>query len=152
MGLLCICTFALALAQDYPARSIRIVVPFPPGALNDLVARTLGQRMQEHWSQPVLVENRPGGGTIIGTEAVAKAAPDGYTLLLTSVAHAITPSFFKKLPYDSAKSFAPISLIAVSPFLLVVRTCRRSRSKSSSRSPGKSGTLNLRPGEQQLLI
>src|SRR5579862_9087377 len=86
-------------ADNFPSRSIKIIVPFPPGGLNDVVARVFGARLTERWKQPVVTENRPGGGTIIGTEAAAKAAPDGYTLLLTSVAHAINPSFYKSLPY-----------------------------------------------------
>jgi len=107
--------------DNFPAKGIKIIVPFPPGGLNDVVARVLGVRLTERWGQAVVTENRPGGGTIIGTEAVAKAAPDGYTLLLTSLAHAINPSFFKSLPYDPVKSFAPITLVGSSPFILIVR-------------------------------
>ena len=108
-------------ADAFPAKGIKIIVPFPPGGLNDVVARALGVRMTERWNVPVVTENRPGGGTIIGTEVVAKSAPDGYTLLLTSLAHAINPSFYKSLPYDPVKSFAPITLIGSSPFILIVR-------------------------------
>ena len=108
-------------AQAYPSRGIKIIVPFPPGGLNDVVARSIGLKLTERWGQPVIAENRPGGGTIIGTEAVAKAAPDGYTLLLSSLAHAINPTFFKQLPYEPVKSFAPITLIGSSPFILIVR-------------------------------
>ena len=112
---------AQAAAENFPAKGIKIIVPFPPGGLNDVVARALGVRLTERWGQPVIAENRPGGGTIIGTEAVAKAAPDGYTLLLTSLAHAINPTFYKHLPYDSVKSFTPITLVGSSPFILIVR-------------------------------
>jgi tripartite-type tricarboxylate transporter receptor subunit TctC len=108
-------------ADSYPAKGIKIIVPFPPGGLNDVVARAIGLRLTDRWKQPVIAENRPGGGTIIGTDAVAKAAPDGYTLLLTSLAHAINPTFFKELPYDPVKSFSPITLVGTSPFILVVR-------------------------------
>jgi tripartite-type tricarboxylate transporter receptor subunit TctC len=110
-----------ARGQAFPSKPVRIVVPFPPAGLNDVVARNLATRLSERWGQPVVVENRPGGGTIIGSELVAKAAPDGYTLLLTSVAHAINPSVYKSMPYDIQKSFAPIALVAASPFLLVIR-------------------------------
>ena len=110
---------ATASAQD-ATRPARIIVPFPPGGINDVVARVLAQRIGERWGQTILVENRAGGGTIIGTEVVAKAAPDGHTLLLTSIAHAINPSIYKSLPYDP-RAFTPISLIVASPFILSVR-------------------------------
>lgn len=107
--------------DGYPNKGIKIIVPFPPGGLNDVVARAIGLRLTDRWGQAVIAENRPGGGTIIGTEAVAKAAPDGYTLLLSSLAHAINPTFFKQLPYDPVKSFAPVTLVGTSPFILIVR-------------------------------
>ena len=110
-----------APAQAYPQRAVKLVVPFTPGGLNDVVARALAQKLQDAWGQGVVVENRAGGSTVIGTELVAKAAPDGYTLLMTSAAHAINKTFFRKLPYDTVKSFAPVMLVATSPFLLVVR-------------------------------
>jgi tripartite-type tricarboxylate transporter receptor subunit TctC len=106
-------------AQGYPNKPIRIVVPYPPGGLNDTLARTVGQKLNEAWGQPVVVDNKPGGGTLIGTDAVAKASPDGYTLLITPFAFAVNPSIFKKLPYDPLKDFAPITLAAATPNLLV---------------------------------
>jgi tripartite-type tricarboxylate transporter receptor subunit TctC len=112
---------ALAQPDAFPTRTVRIVVPFPPGGLNDLVARTLAQRMSEEWKQPVVVENRAGAGTIIGTEAVAKSPADGYTILLSSVAHSINPSLYSKLPYDPQKSLTQVSILASSPFILCVR-------------------------------
>ncbi len=112
---------SLAPAQAYPQRAVKMVVPFPPGGLNDVVARALAQKLQDAWGQGVVVENRAGGSTVIGSELVARAAPDGYTLLVTSAAHAINKGFFRKLPYDTVTSFTPVMLIATSPFILVVK-------------------------------
>ena len=111
---------AAAQASSYPNKPIRIVVPYPPGGFNDTLARTVGAQLQTVWGQPVTVENKPGGGTTIGTDAVAKAAPDGYTLFIMPFAFAVNPSIFKKLPYDPVKDFAPITLAATTPNLLVV--------------------------------
>lgn len=110
-------TFA---AQGYPERAIRLVVPYPPGGAADLIGRTLSQKMTEDLGQQVIVDNRAGGGQIIGTDIVAKAAPDGYTLLQASVTHGINPGLVPKLPYDSVKDFAPVSLIASSSLVLIV--------------------------------
>jgi tripartite-type tricarboxylate transporter receptor subunit TctC len=111
----------LAYAQsDYPSRPVRIIVPFPPGGAADTLARIYGQRMSEDWKQPVIVENRPGAGGIIGTEAAAKAAPDGYTLLVVTVGHAVNASLMPKLPYDTAADLAPVALLATLPSLVVV--------------------------------
>lgn len=111
---------ATAWSQDYPRRPVRFVVPYAPGAINDAVARMLAQRLTEIWPHPVIVDNRPGGGTIAGTEIVARSAPDGHTLLLTSVAHAITPALHKKLPYDVMRDFAYVTHIGYGPFVLAV--------------------------------
>jgi tripartite-type tricarboxylate transporter receptor subunit TctC len=109
-----------AVAADYPARPIRIVVPYPPGAFNDQLARIFAQHLTKAWGQPVVVDNRPGGGSVIGTDLVAKAAPDGYTLLINSFAFAVNPSLQPKLNYDSERDFAPVILAAGTPNLLVV--------------------------------
>ena len=110
-----------AQAQAYPERAIRWVVPYPPGGSTDILTRIIGQKMNESWGQPVVVENRGGASGIIGVEAAAKAAPDGYTLLMTaSGPHAINPSLFPKVPYDSLKSFSSITLVAKLPMLLLV--------------------------------
>jgi tripartite-type tricarboxylate transporter receptor subunit TctC len=109
-----------ALAQDYPSKPIRIIVPYPAGGFNDTLGRVLANKLREAWGQPAIVENRPGGGTIIGTELAAKAAPDGYTLLINSVPFAVNPSLYRKLPYDAAKDFVPVILAADAPNLLVV--------------------------------
>ena len=107
-------------AQAYPSKQITIIVPFPAGATPDLVARAIGQKLNEAWHQPVIVDNKPGAGAIVGSEAVARSTPDGHTLLLHSASHAIAPSMYKKLPYDTLRSFAPISLVAFVPNILVV--------------------------------
>lgn len=108
-------------ANTFPQKSIRLVVPFSPGGGTDLIARTLGQEMSKDLGQPVLIDNKPGAGTIIGTDAVAKAAPDGYTMVMASFAHAVNPSLQPKLPFDNAKAFAPVILIGRGPNVLVVR-------------------------------
>jgi len=112
---------AQVFAQAYPVKPIRLVVPFPPGGSTDIVARIVAQKLGERIGQQIVVENRGGAGGTIGTEAVAKATPDGYTLAVASTStHVVAPSVYAKLGYDPVKDFAPISLIAVSPYLLVV--------------------------------
>jgi tripartite-type tricarboxylate transporter receptor subunit TctC len=110
-----------ALAQSYPARPVRIVVPFPPGGGTDIGTRIIAQKLQESWGQPIVVENKPGAAGIVGTEMVAKAAPDGYTLIMGNIGtHAINISLYKKLSYDPVKDFAPISQVAWLPLFLLV--------------------------------
>lgn len=111
-------TSALAAFPDKP---VRIVVPFSPGGGTDLIARTMGVAMGQDLGQPVIIDNKPGGGTIIGTDAVAKSAPDGYTLVMATIAHAVNPSIQPKLPYVQDKAFAPVMLVGRSPNVLVVR-------------------------------
>ena len=109
------------MAQDYPTKQVRIVVPQSAGGATDTFARTIGQKLAERWKQPVVIENRVGAGGVIGTDSVAKAAADGYTLLVTyEGSQAINPSLYESLPYDSIKDFTPIATIAVTPFLLIV--------------------------------
>src|SRR5258706_8415829 len=107
-------------AQDYPGRPVRIVVPFAPGGSTDVLARIVGQKLGERWGQPVLVENRAGAGGNIGADQVAKSAPDGYTLLLGGVPHAISVSLYRKLPYDLASDLAAIAEIASFPSAIVL--------------------------------
>jgi tripartite-type tricarboxylate transporter receptor subunit TctC len=117
---LAIAAAAPATAQEYPAKSIQFVVPYPPGGASDVVARTIGQKLSEAWKQPVVIENRPGANGIIALSHVAKSAPDGYTLLMGNVGpNAINPSIYKQ-PYDTAKDFQPISLTNLVPLMLVV--------------------------------
>src|ERR1700733_297889 len=97
--------FADEPAANYPNRPIHYIVPYPPGAFNDTLGRVISQKLQEAWGVSVVVENRPGGGTLIGSEAVAKANPDGYTLLGVAFPFGANPSIYKKLPYDTLKDF-----------------------------------------------
>lgn len=99
-------------AKNYPSKPIRIVVPFPPGGPVDFVARTTGQKLTASLGQPIVVDNRPGAAGIIGAELVAKSAPDGYTLLLTTGTMSTTPFFYKKLPYDTVRDFLPVTMVA----------------------------------------
>src|SRR5712692_693863 len=108
-------------AQSYPQRPIRIIVPFPAGGIADTFARSIGQKLNEAWSQPVVVENRAGAGGSIGAEAVAKAPPDGYTLVMGNIGtHALNVTLFKNLPFDPVRDFAPIALVLEADGLLVV--------------------------------
>ena len=109
-------------AQNYPERPIRVVVPYPPGGFNDTFARTIARHLTEEWKQGVVVDNKPGGNTIIGNVAVATAAPDGYTLLVTPLPFSVLPALYgTKLPYDAVKSFRPVIWGAYSQNMLVVR-------------------------------
>ncbi len=115
------CGMAIAQTEIYPRKPIRIVVPYAPGGPADILSRLIGLRLNEAWKQPVIVDNRPGGNTIIGAELVARAQPDGYTLLVTYVGTlAINPGLYQKLPYDTLRDFAPITMIATLPLILVV--------------------------------
>ncbi|HUD31781.1 MAG TPA: tripartite tricarboxylate transporter substrate binding protein [Variovorax sp.] len=115
-------TFAasLAAAQAFPTKPITLVVPFPPGGSSDALARSLTTGLSQSLGQPVIVESRPGAGATVGADFVAKARPDGYTLLMGAVHHAIATSVYRKLPYDFEKSFAPITTVALVPNVLVV--------------------------------
>jgi tripartite-type tricarboxylate transporter receptor subunit TctC len=107
--------------SDYPTRTVTYVVPFPPGGATDLLSRLIAQHLEKRLGRPFVIENRPGGGTSIATGAVAKATPDGYTLLSASVTSlAVNPAIFKVLPYDPVKDFTPLALLAGTPFALVV--------------------------------
>ena len=110
-----------ALAQtNFPNRAVRIVIPSPPGGGTDLVSRTVAQKLTETWGQPVIVDNRPGANGIIATDFGAKSKPDGHTLLVVIAIHAINPSLYRNLPYDTATHFAPVSLMAQYPFILTI--------------------------------
>ena len=111
-----------ARAQNYPAKPVTIIVPFAPGGGTDIGARLVAQKLTLKWGQPVVVDNRGGAGGVVGADAVAKARPDGYTLLVGNVGtQSINPSLYKKLPYDPDKAFAPVSLIAELPFFALAR-------------------------------
>jgi len=109
-----------ARAQEYPTKPIRIIVSYAPGGGTDVIARVLARKLNEAWGQAVIVENRPGAGGNIGTETVAKAAPDGYTLSLVPSSHAIAPLFYARLPFDVFKDFTFITLVASGPNIVVV--------------------------------
>ena len=104
----------------YPSRPIRLIVPFAPGGSNDIMARLVGQKFSEALGQQVVIDNRAGGSGIIGTDLAAKAAPDGYTMLMMSLTFAVNPSLFRKLPYDTEKDLAPVTLVASAPLMLVI--------------------------------
>jgi tripartite-type tricarboxylate transporter receptor subunit TctC len=111
---------ALAAAQDFPTKPIRLIVPFPPGGPNDIIARVIGQRMTELTKQPVVIDNRGGQAGVLGTDAVAKANPDGYTIgIVSASALAISPTM-EEVPYDVARDFAPVTLVVTVPEMLVV--------------------------------
>jgi len=113
--------FDLALAQSYPTKPVRVVVPQAPGGATDVFARYAGQKLSAKWGQAVVVENRAGAAGVVGTEVVAKAAPDGYTLLVTYAgSQAVNQSLYKSLPFDSVKDFQTVATLAATPFLFVV--------------------------------
>ena len=108
------------MAEAWPSKPISLIVPFPAGGTTDVLARALGEKLAQSLGQPVIVENKPGAGATLGADFVAKAKPDGYTLLMGAVHHTIAPSVYKKLPYDFQKDFAPITTVALVPNVLVV--------------------------------
>jgi len=142
---------ALASAQDFPSKPIRLIVPFPAGGPNDIIARVIGQRMSELIKQPVLIDNRGGQGGVLGTDAVAKATPDGYTIAISSAgALAISPSM-EKVAYDTRKDFQPITLVAKVPEMLVVATNVPAKDMSelialAKAQPGKLNFASSGPG------
>lgn len=109
-------------AQNFPNKPVTIVVPYPAGGATDVIARMVAQKVSVSWGQPVIVNNRPGAGTVIAAESVAKSAGDGYTLYMTTAAHTISASLYKKLPYAPIKDFAPVTLTSVIPLVLVTAT------------------------------
>ncbi len=109
-----------AAAQNYPAKTVRMVVGYPPGGPTDVLARIVSQKLTQTWGQQVIVDNRPGASGMIGAEFTARAAPDGYTLLMVPVTYAVTPSLFAKMTYDVEKDLSPVAQVAAAPFILVV--------------------------------
>ncbi|MBX3652504.1 MAG: tripartite tricarboxylate transporter substrate binding protein [Burkholderiales bacterium] len=107
------------LAQNFPTRPVRMVVPYPPGGANDIIGRLLAPVLTQELGQNVIVDNRGGGNTLIGSQIVATAAPDGYTLLVVAAGHAVNPALYKKLPYDTARDFVPVSLFGDGAYVLV---------------------------------
>jgi tripartite-type tricarboxylate transporter receptor subunit TctC len=113
---------------DYPAKPVRMVVPIAAGGGTDIIGRMVAQKLTQAIGQQFIVDNRPGAGGIIGSDAVAKAAPDGYTVLVTPTSHAINPSIYAKLPYDTAKDFAPVALLVSATTVFVVHPSLPARS------------------------
>ncbi len=105
---------------DYPNRPIRLIVPFAPGGTNDIAGRIVAEKMSERLGQPFVVDNRGGANMIVGSDIAAKAAPDGYTMLIVAAGFAVNPSLFKKLPYDSLRDFTPVGLVGGGPYLMVI--------------------------------
>ena len=151
---------APVLAQAYPAKAIRFVVPFPPGGPLDVSARVIGQKLTEAWKQPVIIDNRPGAGGNIGADLVAKSMPDGYTILMGAVStHAINPHLYAKMPYDALRDFAPITRVTTVPNVLVIHpslpvrsvreliTLARSKPGQLSFASGSSGSTGHLAGE-----
>lgn len=134
-----------AQAQPFPSKVVRLVVPFPAGGSTDIVSRALGQKLSEMWGQPVMIDNRPGGSTIIGTDVVAKSAPNGYTLLVTPTPFTIVPSLIDNLPYDPVKDFEPITLINTTPLVAVVNPSVPAKSIQEliALAKAKPGVLNF---------
>jgi tripartite-type tricarboxylate transporter receptor subunit TctC len=132
-----------ALAQAYPSKPIRLIVPFAPGGGNDNIARLVGKRVSDSLGQPLVIDNRPGAGGVLGAELAAKSAPDGYTLFLGGVgSHALNPNLIEKLPYDPIRDFAPVALLAQAPLILVVHPSVPARDTAefvayARKNPGK---------------
>jgi tripartite-type tricarboxylate transporter receptor subunit TctC len=139
---------ALAQGTAFPSRPIRILVPFPPGGGTDVAARALAEHLAKEFGQPAVVENRPGGNSIIATEAVARAAPDGHTLLLTTDFHSINAAFGAGLPYDSLKDFAFVARVSTSPLMLVAHPSTNAKTlralvDAAKANPGKLSFASL---------
>ena len=136
---------ALASAQDFPNKPIKLIVPFPPGGPNDIIARVVGQRMSELIKQPVVIDNRGGQGGVLGTDAVAKAAPDGYTIGIVSASSLVINPTMEKVPYDVARDFAPVTLVTTVPEMLVVASnvAARDMGELVALARGQPGKLNF---------
>ncbi len=120
-GIAAVLVAGTTVAQTYPSKAVRLVVPFPPGGAAEAQARVLAHKLAEFWGQPVVIDNKPGAGTTIGAAFVAKSQPDGYTLMMAyMISHLATPHMYRSLPYDSIKDFAPISLVGTQPLVVAV--------------------------------
>ena len=151
-------TFALAAqAQGYPTRPVKIIVPFGPGGFTDVVARILQTQLGAALGQPIVIENKPGAGSTIGTAEVAKAKPDGYTLAMVSTTHVITPSIYKQMPYDALADFTPVMKLAEGPYVLVVHPSLPARNVKelialAKAEPGKIDYASSGNGSSQHLV
>jgi tripartite-type tricarboxylate transporter receptor subunit TctC len=138
----------LVLGDNYPSKTIRLIVPYPPGGFNDTLARTLAQKLSEKWKRPVVVDNRPGGGTTVATGMVARAPADGYTLLMASFAYSVNPALYASLPYDTEKAFQPVILAAVASNIIAVHPARPYKTIKELITQAKSnpGSINYASG------
>ncbi len=151
LGLSALCVLALAAhpafaqnaADKYPEKPIKIVVPFPPGGSTDTLGRAIAQKLQEKWGQPVLVENRPGASTLIGSTAVAKSSPDGYTLIVSVSSHTTNPAMQATMPFDTLKDFTAVSLLARAPVLAVANPNYPANNIKELIAMGKAGKIKL---------
>jgi tripartite-type tricarboxylate transporter receptor subunit TctC len=146
-----------AHAEGYPSRPVKIVVPFGPGGFTDVVARILQTQLGAVLGQPIVIENKPGAGSTIGTAEVAKAKPDGYTLAMVSTTHVITPSIYKKMPYDALADFTPVMKLAEGPYVLVVHPSLPARTVQelialAKAEPGKIDYASSGNGSSQHLV
>ncbi len=131
-----------ALAQSFPERTVRYIVPFTPAGLTDIMARIIAQRLAEMWQRPVVVENRPGGNALIGADAVAKSPPDGHTLLAITLTHAVNVSLFPQAPYNLMRDLVPISVLGSLPLLVVVNAANPARSLEELAALSRTRVLN----------
>lgn len=130
-------------ADNYPDRPIKIIVPYPPGGSTDALGRAVAQKLQEKWGQPVVVENRPGASTLIGSAAVAKAAPDGYTLIVSVSSHTTNPAMHSSMPFDTLKDFKAVSMLARAPVLVVANPNFPANNIKELIELGKAGKIKL---------
>ena len=147
--LLAVHASASATAQNYPTRAIRLIVPYPPGGANDLLGRIVGDRLAAAWGQPVVIDNRPGANGLIGVALAKHSAPDGYTLLIGATGtHTVNPVLYRKLPYDPVKDFAPVTLVASAPIVLLVHPSLPAHSVAElvALSRARPGKLNYAAG------
>lgn len=144
-GLLLSLLSACALAQSYPGKPVRVIISFTPASATDIVGRLVSARLAEYWGQPVVPENRAGAGGSIGSAVVAKAAPDGYTLLINSNAHSVNPAIYANLPYDTVKDFTDIVPLSMAPNVLVVNVDSQHKSLMDlvSLAKAKPGAINF---------
>jgi tripartite-type tricarboxylate transporter receptor subunit TctC len=144
-ALIVVSTATAGLAQSYPSKPVRVVVPYPPGGSTDIVARVIGEQLSQSMGQRFVVDNRPGAGGNIGMQLAAGAEPDGYTVVVGTTAHAINMTLFKDLPYDTVKDFEPIALLTEIPLILVVNPAVEAQSVADLIALAKErpGTLNV---------
>ena len=153
---LCLAVSLPSSAQQFPVKPVRLIVPFPPGGATDIVGRLVAVKMQEVWRQTVIVENKPGAGTVVGTDAVAKAPPDGYTLGVVVTAHVINPSLRSSLPYDTLKDLAAVTQVSVQQLVIaahpavpanniaeLIELAKRNPGKLSYATPGSGTAMHL---------